>query len=100
MSTINERAFLLNDLLKWVDIERELILAVCLVLSLLTIFYQSKVKLTSQKMISNSSKRNNEERTNTLDDYQHRDLFHFFIVPEFHVDKLHLARGNSTVSFY
>lgn len=27
-----------------------------------------------------------------MDDYQYRDLFHFFIAPEFHVDKLHLAR--------
>jgi hypothetical protein len=34
-----------------------------------------------------------DESGKTLDDYSFRDLFHFFINPEFHIDKLHLAKG-------
>ena len=29
-----------------------------------------------------------------LDDYSFRDLFHFFINPEFHYEKFHLAKGS------
>lgn len=32
-----------------------------------------------------------ERTTKALDDYQYRDLFHFFINAEFHADKFHLA---------
>ncbi|CAF4752935.1 unnamed protein product [Rotaria sp. Silwood1] len=35
-------------------------------------------------------KQNQVEKS--LDDYSYRDLFHFFINPEFHIDKLHLAK--------
>ena len=28
-----------------------------------------------------------------LDDYSYRDLFHYFINPEYHYDKMHLAKG-------
>lgn len=35
----------------------------------------------------------------TLDDYQYRDLFHFFINPEFYFDKYNLAKGSLSSRF-
>lgn len=38
-------------------------------------------------------KQNENSSVKTLDEYSYRDLFHFFVNPEFHTDKLHLAKG-------
>jgi hypothetical protein len=61
---------------------------ICFILCLLIAIIKGrsqrkKVKLTNEKVESEKG----------LDDYSYRDLFHFFINPEFHFDKFHLAKG-------
>ncbi len=56
----------------------------CLAGGIVTAIYQiKKRKLLIKK----------DKIEKSLDDYSYRDLFHFFINPEFHIDKLHLAKG-------
>lgn len=55
----------------------------CLTAGVITAVYQSVHKKSSD----------GEKQKERLDDYSYRDLFHFFINPEFHWEKLHLAKG-------
>lgn len=62
----------------------EIVIGLCLSAGLITVIYQSR----KTKSIANS----NEIKQN-LDDYSYRELFHFFIKPEEHYDKMSLAKG-------
>ena len=54
----------------------------CLVVGMVSIIYQRKKKIIIETQIEKN-----------LDNYSYRDLFHFFINPEFHFDKFNLAKG-------
>lgn len=40
-----------------------------------------------------------ESKEKGLDDYSYRDLFHYFINPEYHYDKMHLAKGSIFIKY-
>jgi hypothetical protein len=61
----------------------EIFVGLCLTVGIGVTLYQTKKKKFMQK----------DETGKSLDDYSYRDLFHFFINPEFHTDKLLLAKG-------
>ncbi len=65
------------NLIKDSSIGGKILAGLCLAGGIITIIYQRKKK----------------ELLKNLDDYSYRDLFHFFINPEFHWDKIHLAKG-------
>jgi len=56
----------------------------CLVAGIVIVIYQMRKRKLLIK---------NDKIEKSLNDYSYRDLFHFFINPEFHIDKLHLAKG-------
>ncbi len=56
----------------------EMLVGLCIAAGTVLVIYQRKKKRLIKK---------------DLDDYSYRDLFHFFINPEFHFDKLNLAKG-------
>ena len=64
----------------------ELCTALCLAVGAALLIYQSKK--TNKRPVQK------DPSGKTLDDYQYRDLFHFFINPEFHSDKYNLAKGS------
>ncbi|CAF0896752.1 unnamed protein product [Adineta steineri] len=68
-----------------ISIRGEILVGLCLTAGIITIIYQrkNKSKLLSKNKVSNEK---------SLCDYSYRDLFHFFIAPEFHYDKLHFAK--------
>ena len=81
------------DFLQWVEytlIQRQTILGFCLFLSLITFVYANTKK---KAVITTLGTTTNEPSKEKLDDYSYRDLFHFFINPEYHWNKLHLAKG-------
>jgi hypothetical protein len=62
----------------------EMLIVLCLSAVIIFVIYQrKKPKLSKEK---NAIKKN-------LDDYSYRELFHYFLNPEFHADKFHLAKG-------
>jgi hypothetical protein len=60
----------------------EMLVGLCIVAGTVLVINQRKKK----RLIKTEMKK-------VLDDYSYRDLFHFFINPEFHFDKLNLAKG-------
>jgi hypothetical protein len=56
----------------------------CLTIVTITFLYKTKKQNLFIKKAENEK---------GLDDYSYRDLFHFFINEEFHIDKYHLAKG-------
>ncbi|CAF1347298.1 unnamed protein product [Rotaria sordida] len=77
--------------LKDSSIRLEIIAGLCLAIGIITAICQ----INKQKLIR---KINQFEKN--LDDYSYRDLFYFFINPEFHIDKLHLAKEFSERMHY
>jgi len=79
----------LDDLVQSAErpsIRVEILAGLCLAAGVATaIYHNKKTKALTYK----------DEMEKRLDDYSYRDLFHFFINPEFHVDKLHHAKGES-----
>ena len=71
--------------LSWIDGSGKLLKPLCLAAGVATLVYQARKNILTVAP--------EEQTKKSLDDYQYRDLFHFFINPEFHADKFHLAKG-------
>ena len=74
-----------KDLFQWLEGSSKLLTPFCFAAGLATLVYQTQKR--TRAMASG------DQPKKSLDEYQYRDLFHFFINPEFHPDKLHLAKG-------
>ncbi|CAF3326590.1 unnamed protein product [Rotaria sp. Silwood2] len=74
----------LIDWFKWPLTYLKIVGSCCVVAVIAAIIYQKR----KNQQIKSAKDQNNK----TIDDYSYRDLFHFFINPEFHVDKLPLAK--------
>ena len=73
----------MSDIIKS-SMKGEYLAGLCLSAGLITIIYQNEKRKSLKKEIQNGK---------SLNDYFYRELFHFFINPEDHYDKMNLAKG-------